>query len=386
MPAALLDRERVEREWPALEDGSLYLNAGSCGRKPTCVLEAISAGWKKLNFNPTKTTFFDQEIWNDARQSFADLLAVSSDNLVLTQNTTQALQMVVQSFLLLPGDELVTTTQEHGSLKTVARYLEETRGIVVRRYAVEPLNGSEVLCNGLLNLLGEKTKLVAVSEIGSYSGWRANLMPLESKLAAAGVPLLADGAHAPGQGPCLTKNYRLWVGSGHKWLGAPNGTGALFVKPELSDQLRPCWLGDRYYNQFDNPLRRFEFPGTCDVVRWLGLTAACRLALELGPQAVADYQMELAAYTRRMLEQLPGTVIRTPDKPGEYCGMIVATWDARHVKVPHLQDWLWNEHRIWVHPDYCYGNEAHGMRISCHVSVTKADIDKLGSALAKAIR
>jgi selenocysteine lyase/cysteine desulfurase len=386
MPGTQLDLDRVKYEWPPLEDGCLYLNTGSCGRKPTTVLEALAQGWKRLNANPTRVTFLDDDIWDDARNALAELLSVSPQNLLLTQNTTQALQMVMQSFLLQPGDEFITTTHEHGSLRTIARYWEQTRGIVVRRHDVQVQDGSEALQKGILNLVGEKTRLVAVSEISSYSGWRPNLLPLVETLSTAGIPFLADGAHVPGQGPSCAARYPLWVGSGHKWLGAPNGTGALYVQDHLIDRLLPCWLGDHYYNEYAHRLKRFEFPGTCDVVRWLGLTAACRLALQLGQDAVAAYQRELTDYTRQALRKLPGTCIRTPDIAGETSGMIVATWEDRQLAVPHLRTWLWDKHKIWVQPDFCFGNEGHGVRISCHISLTRLDIDRFIDAMAQVLR
>lgn len=380
-----LDMAAVRAQWPRPADGSTYLNTGTCGRKAQRVLAAITEGWQRFNCNPTLSTFYLEDDLQQARQAAADVLAIKADNLLLIQNSTQGLQMVLQSFLLEPDDEFVTTDHEHGSVRTLSTYLEETRGIVVRRLSMDASSGSNALCEGLLKLVSPKTQLVEVSEVDSFTGWRPNLKPLAMRLEQIGVPLLVDGAHAPGQGPSSAADYPMWVGSGHKWLGGPNGTGFLHVRPEYVERLKPSWLGDRYYNQFANPLMRFEFQGTSDVVRWPGLTAACRLALELGLDNIEQRQAHLVGYARRLLAELPSTRFRTPDTQGETTGILTVTWDADRIKVNDIKQWLWEQHRIWVQPDYYFGNPGHGMRLSCHIANEESEIDDLFNALRQVI-
>lgn len=88
-------------------------------------MQAVQDGWVRQNRNPTLLTFLDHEPLSQARQSAAALFQVESNNLLLIQNSTYGLQMVLQSFLLKPGDELVTTNHEHGCVNTIGRYLQE---------------------------------------------------------------------------------------------------------------------------------------------------------------------------------------------------------------------------------------------------------------------
>jgi isopenicillin-N epimerase len=356
------------------------LNTGSCGRKPRRVIETLRETLERFNDNPTRSTFFCADTMDQTRALVARVVGAPADSLLLTQNTTQGLQMVLQSFLLEPGDELVTTTHEHGSLKTIVRYLEETRGIVVRRYAVEPLAGSTALCDGLLSLLNKRTKLVACSEIDCLSGWRPDLRTLAEQLRGAGVPLLVDGAHAPGQGAGMADAFPLWTASGHKWLGGPNGTGVLRVAPEYVERIKPVVIGDQFYMQ-PNQLLRHEFQGTTDVVRWQGLAAACEVVLALGLDSIAERQKQLVAYVRKRLSEFPGATIRTPSVDSEITGMTTVTWEAERVSVPDLRAALWDQHKIWIQPDFCYGQPGHGMRISCHVANTREEYDRLFDAI-----
>ncbi len=376
-----LDFDRVKNEFPK-EEGCLYLNTGSCGRKPQSVLSALSRGWNDLNVNPTIATFIDQSFMTEAKEAAARLFDVSVRQLLLVQNTTQGLHLLMQSFLLNSGDELVTTDSEHGSVNVIAQFLAETRGIVVHKVQIDPLEGLDLFNSKLIEKLNRQTKLVLVSEISSYTAWRPDLHVLERTTKEMGIPLLVDGAHAGGQIICRPGQYRLWVGSGHKWLGGPNGTGFVYVAPDLVRNLRPVWLGDEYFKLKDadiNNLNRFESQGTTDVVRWRGLTAAINLQLALGPERIYQRELVLASYLRSAATKLKPT-FRTPDHTPNN-GLLVMHWTASQLPVPHLRDHLWQSHKIWVQPDFMNVNPGLGVRVSCHYSLSEKELDRFVDTL-----
>ena len=174
---AALDQTLLLSEFPSSEkepERCIYLNTGSCGRKPASVLAAINQGWQKLNINPTYATFLDEEPQNSARYAIAKLLGVDSSNLILTQNSTQGLQLIMQSLLREAGDHFITTNTEHGSVNTIARYLAEEHGVTTSRVNADPKLGSAALCQALLAHVTAQTRLILVSQISSYTGWRAN--------------------------------------------------------------------------------------------------------------------------------------------------------------------------------------------------------------------
>jgi len=381
------DLSLIESEWPPAADGSVYLNSGSCGRKPRSVLAAMHAGWEESNTNPTRHTFIEgEELATQARTAAAALFDVDPGCLLITNSTSQGLQLILQSFLASPGDELITTTHEHGITRTICRYLEEARGVVVHRVEIEPLAGSDALARAVLARVGTRTRMVMVSEIDCFSGWRPDLLPLASELSCAGVPFFADGAHSPGQGVCRPARYPLWVGSGHKWLGGPNGTGFAYVSSEYIARLKPVWLGDRFFNFGEHELSRFEFQGTSDVSRYTGLAAAVSLYGRLGPEAMRRRQWQLVCHLRKLLAGLPGCVVRTPALEEEATGMLTATFESALVSVDDLREALWREHRIWIQPDFFYGDPGRGMRISCHPATTEAELDRLVAALASMLK
>jgi isopenicillin-N epimerase len=386
--SAEIDMGLVEAEWPASQRDGIYFNSGSCGVKPLCVLNAIEQGYRRLNANPTIMTFVEHEIWNETREQARHLFGASEDTLFLTQNSTFGIQLIMQSFLKNAGDEFVTTDQEHSCVKTLSRFLEERKGIVSKHSTVDPHSGSEKLCLDLLNLVGPKTKLVLVSQINCLNGWRPKLDLLDLELKRAGIPLLVDGAHAPGQGPLSISQYPLWVASGHKWMGAPNGTGFLHVDPSYMDRLEPVTIGDRFFDaigQFSDR-HKFEWPGTSDPVKWLGLQAALRLQESLGPQAIATRQKYLNKYLREALaSRFRNAELLTPDADDEICGMVAVRFRDDKLRSKDLRAELWKKHRIWVQPDFSSEQPGAGMRLSCHPFVQEPDIEKLASALTQLI-
>lgn len=382
----------VEREFPRPPGGVTYLNAGSAGRKPNSVLDAINRGWQHLNINPTRTTFLEEEWITTARNLAATLFAVDVRSLLLTDNTTQGLQLIMQSFLKNPGDELITTDHEHGSVKTIIRHLEETRGIVTRMHSVDADVSSEQFCLNILSSVSERTRLVVLSEIDCFTGWKPDLNTIVESLSLLDVPLLVDGAHAPGHVIARPAAFPMWVGSGHKWLGGPNSTGFAYVSQELIPRLEPVLLGDYFFNKKDDDIydiTRFECKGTSDVVRWKGLAAALELHFQLDAPAVLAYQKALVWYLK---DQLIGfdVTFRTPPYNGhfgeEHAGLLTFYFPEGYLSTQDLRQSLWNDHKIWVQPDFLNKNPGLGARVSCHYSVQKEDVDTLVKALKHYVR
>lgn len=393
-PAAQqLDKTLVASEFPYGPKDPMYLNTGSCGRKPASVIAALEDGWSRLNQNPTLTTFFETELREDARTMAAEMFGVDRDLLMLTESTTEGLQLLMHANLLKEGDELVTTDHEHGCLNTIARFLEETRGIVVRKHKVQPELGSHHHCQGIATLVSANTKLVAVSEIDCFTGWRPNLEALVAEMHLAGLPLLVDGAHSPGQGPIDVSRFDIWVSSAHKWLGSPNGIGFAYINRKILERLSPVWVGHKYFETraaSPSGVYAFECRGTEDMVKFLGLTAALKLQKQLGERQIAERQLELMLFARKRLAETvkPNFLLPDPkDMPAEELTALLAfDFEPSRLLVDDLVQALWERDKIWIQPDYLLPTPGHGVRISCHYSLSEDDIERFVQALSRLVK
>lgn len=369
----------IKEQFPKTE--SIYLNTGSVGKKPLTVLQSIEESFTDLNYNPTEFTFLMPQIKEETRLLAASHLGVDPKNLLLLQNSTQGLQLIISSLAQRAGDEIVTTNHEHGSLRVILRQLNETKGVVVKRHKTSPFEGSLAMCQGILSLVTKHTKAVVVSEINGYAGWKPNLDILKAELKKLGIPLIADGAHMLGQTQCHPNQYDAWVTSCHKWLGGPNGTGLTYIAPQLVPLLKPIWLGDWYYLYNPDDLHRFESQGTNDLNRWLGLKAAFMLLDKIGLEEIQSRQLSLSNLLRSLLDNLPDSQIFTPDFAGEQSAMLTVNWPEGRLKTKDLRASLWQEHKIWIQPDFCFGLQENGMRVSCHYANSQEDLEKLIAAL-----
>jgi selenocysteine lyase/cysteine desulfurase len=208
------------------------------------------------------------------------------------------------------------------------------------------------------------------------------------------VPVLIDGAHATGQlaGAEIIGESSLWVGSAHKWLGGPNGTGVSYLAPELVSQLKPVAVGDHYFDALTadaGDISRLESGGTADVVRWYGVIKACELQDIIGAAKIRRKQFALAQYLREVLERAYHPKFRLPGSQGnlasEATALVSCYWPEERVKVPDLREALWSRFKIWIQPDFLNAKPGYGIRVACHYANTQTEVDRLIEGLASFI-
>ena len=180
-----------------------------------------------------------------ARSGLARLLNVHEEELGIETNTSRAMQQIVRGLGWQAGDEFVMTTLEHVSTYGLSYSLTHEHGVTVK--VLEADVEDEVLLADLAAALNERTRLVCLSHIASPNG---RLLPVQEAAAIAhdaGVPVMLDLAQSVGQMPVdlqeLDCDYA--VGSGHKWLLGPMGTGYMFVSEKQIPGFRPNFIPDR---------------------------------------------------------------------------------------------------------------------------------------------
>ena len=180
-----------------------------------------------------------------ARSGLARLLNVHEEELGIETNTSRAMQQIVRGLGWQAGDEFVMTTLEHVSTYGLSYSLTQEHGVTVK--VLEADVEDEVLLADLAAALNERTRLVCLSHIASPNG---RLLPVQEAAAIAhdaGVPVMLDLAQSVGQMPVdlqeLDCDYA--VGSGHKWLLGPMGTGYMFVSEKQIPGFRPNFIPDR---------------------------------------------------------------------------------------------------------------------------------------------
>lgn len=231
-------------QFPVLER-SRYLNAGTEGPVPLAASAALSAQLDAdLHEGRIGTPYIEAliERAGQVRAGYARVLGAPIDTVALTESTTSGINTVLAGLTFAPGDEIVTSDQEHPGLLAPLRRLARRDGV---RITVVPFAQ-------LADAVSPATKLIA----GSHVSWVGGEVVDVPALMATGVPVLLDAAQALGaialDVVALGVDY--YAGSGQKWLCGPEGSGALYVRADRLDDLEPPWPSYATVADHDDPL------------------------------------------------------------------------------------------------------------------------------------
>jgi selenocysteine lyase/cysteine desulfurase len=230
----------------ALPPGFVYLNSGTEGSMPDCVLANYQNGLQIWAGNPTASYELDPVLGKRQelnRERAARFLGVGMNNICLTDNTTMGLSMTLMGLSFRPGDRVVTTSHEHNAIKSPLRVLQERYELRVETRsfpAAETLSGMD--SSKLLDALFPNTpalkgaQALCVSHIYPTTGVRLPLRALRQKADELNIPyLVVDGAQAMGMVDLSgagdsVKHSDFYACPGHKWLNGPPSTGVLYLR------------------------------------------------------------------------------------------------------------------------------------------------------------
>ncbi|MFQ5610755.1 MAG: aminotransferase class V-fold PLP-dependent enzyme [Anaerolineae bacterium] len=384
--------ETLRRQIPALAE-IIHLNSGSVGPLPQPTAEAMAraAGDELQQGRGTIAGYYAFDARKvAARGQVQKLLNAPPGSVALTHHTTDGMNIVLWGLRWGPGDEVITTSLEHEAATVPLALLRYRLGVTVR-VAEVGLGQRDRTLAAIERAFTRRTRLVVLSHVVYSSG---AVLPLAEILDLAhrrGVPVLVDGAQSVGAIPVDVQalDVDFYTVSGQKWLCGPEGTGALYIRPDRIDDVMPTFAG--YTSQNGQDHRAFVIPAP-GALRYevatvyrpgiVGFEAGLRwLQDEVGLTWIYDRIQTLAAYCRERLSQLPQVEIITP--PGPQGGLVnfdLPDWSP--AALAGLADCL-SERGIIVrsisHEPYC-------LRASTAWFNTEADIDAFCEALVEALK
>jgi cysteine desulfurase/selenocysteine lyase len=297
----------------------VYLDNAASSQHPQVVIDAISQYYQKNHANIHRGVHTLSQRATDqfegAREEVRRFInAGSSKEVIFTRGTTEAINLVAESFLrprLQPGDEILISALEHHANIVPWQHVCQHTGALLK--VIPITQAGEVDFTAFESLIGPRTKLLALAHVSNALG---TVVPVENFIAAArkaGVPVLLDGAQAiPHSMVDVQKlDCDFYCFSAHKLCG-PTGIGVLYGREALL-QAMPPWQGGgdmiltvsfekTTYNQLP---WKFE-AGTPHIAGAIGLGAALRYINSLGMQNIAAYEQQLLAYATRQLSQVEG--------------------------------------------------------------------------------
>lgn len=322
--ANALNVEKIRRDFPILStsvDGKplVYLDNAATAQKPQCVIDAVAGFYQSENANVHRGLHHLSEkatvVYENARQTVSQFLnAPSEKDIVFTRGTTEAINLVAQSFgrsSLTEGDEVLITEMEHHSNIVPWQMVCEQTGAILR---VAPMDDrGDVILEEFAALLSPRTKVVSIVHISNALGTVnpiAEMIPLARQHGAA---VMIDGAQAaPHQRVDVQAlDCDFYAFSGHKVFG-PTGIGALYGKSERLAVMPPYHGGGDMIRSvtfekstYKTAPARFE-AGTPNIAGAIGLAKAIDYITAIGIDQISTYEHTLLEYATEQLQAVDG--------------------------------------------------------------------------------
>lgn len=288
-----------------LDPDITFLNHGSFGACPKPVFDAYQNWQRKLENQPVQFMAIDvYEHLALARNKLGAFICCGGDDLFFIPNATTAVNTIIRSLDLGPGDEVLSTNHEYGSLIRAWEWVAKEKGFhFIQHEFPLPLKTHEDFIEDFWESVTANTRIIFVSHITSSTGLIFPAEKICSRARKDGILTIIDGAHVPGQLALdiTAMDPDVYTGACHKWLSAPKGSTFLYVKKDLQSLIKPLIIS--WGEAGDDPgpsqfLKDNQYQGTRDPSAFLAVPAAIDFQKEHNWNTVKKSCRELNRRTR----------------------------------------------------------------------------------------
>ena len=354
-----------------------FNNGGVCP-SPLVVQQALGRYLEFSNQAPVHNMW---KVLEPRRESVRARLArdfgCDTEEIAITRNASEGLQICQFGFDLEPGDEVLTTTHDYGRMITTFKQRERRDGIKLRQFSLPiPAEDDDEVVQLFEEHITDKTRMILMCHIVNITG---QILPVKKVVQMArkrGIPVIVDGAHSYAhfsfKHSDLDCDY--YASSLHKWLFAPFGTGLLYVRKEKIKALWPLMAANEAQ---DTDIRKFEEIGTHPCPNFLAIAEALTFHQGIGSERKTARMAYLRDRWAKRLLELDRVRLHTSLEPGQACG--IANVQIEGIDSTDLMNHLWQEHRIIVvaikHPEF------EGLRVTPSVYSTLEEVDRFADVM-----
>ena len=335
---------------------------------------------KRINFEGSY--YMRNQLDLDKRKTaerLSNLVNCDKDELAITRNTTESLDLIISGFPWKKNDEAIFAMQDYGSMQEMFKLTAKRRGIVNKIISVpnHPKNDEEIV-SLYEKQITKKTKLIMVSHMINITGQILPVKKICEMAHSYNIDVLVDGAHCVGHIDVDIKdlNCDYYGSSLHKWLSAPLGTGLLFVKKEKISKIEPILAG--HVHQRDN-IMRLNHIGTHPVHSDLAINDAIDYLESIGIERKQNRLRYIQRYWSDKLRFKNNIIINTPTEIQRSCG--IANIGVKNKTPDELSKILFNEYSIFtVAIDYA---NVKGCRITPNIYTNEEELDYFVESIIK---
>ncbi len=359
------------------------LNNGGVSPSPAVVQEAMKQYLDYSNTAPVYTMWQILEPQRETvRRRLARVFQCETEEIALTRNASEGLQICQLGFDLKPGDELLTTNQDYPRMITTWKQRERREGIVLKQFSIPvPAEDPDEIVSLFERNITPKTKLILMCHMINLTG---QILPVRKVVQMArkrGIPVIVDGAHTFAHFGFTQKDLDCdyYATSLHKWLCAPHGTGMLYVRKGKIPGLWPMMAAPE---TMDDDIRKYEEIGTHPAANYLAIADALTFHQGIGSIRKETRLRYLQDRWAKTLLQYDRVRLHTSLKPEFSCG--IANVQIEGIDSEKLTSHLWKKYRIIVTP--IKHDEFEGIRVTPNVYTTLEEIDRFSDAMETVIK
>lgn len=382
----VFDAEKIREQFPATSEVR-YLNTGTYGLMPERALQRLLEAVCALERRGVACTFDYHGAESRVRERIARLWNSEPSEVAFSRNATDGTNFVLSGLEWSPGDEILSTDEEHPSLQHPLLYLQKTKGVKVTFLPIS--TSADEMLDRLDRSKTARTKMVAMSHVPCETGTRLPVKQICDWARENGILSLIDGAQSFGAMPIDLKDIGcdFFSSNGHKWMCGPKGTGLMYARIERMIQLKPAHIGAGSLEKADPSTgaaetwasgMKFEF-GSRAYPLIAGLEASLEWLEELGFGNIFTHIQRLSDYAKERLTEIDSCEMLTPLPYSASSGLVSFRFKGHDST--DLANRLREKYKI--HTRMILGNT--GFRIATAHYITDEDIDFFVDRVGKEI-
>ena len=353
--------------------GITNLNNGGVSPSPRIVTEAfVRYTWQQEDATAyTMWQILEPQV-ETIRTGLARLFGCDPEEIAITRNASESLEIVQMGMDLKSGDEILSTTQDYPRMLTTFRQREMREGIQLKLVKV-PIAPDRLdqITDAVEQGITARTKLILISHMINITGQITPVKALCDLARSRGIEVIVDGAHSFAHFDFKHQdlNCDYFGTSLHKWLFAAKGTGLLYVKKDKIGKIWPLMAAEK---KQANDIRKYEEIGTHSAAMHLAIGEAILFHEGIGGKRKEARLRYLSRYWMNKLKSLPNIRFNTSFESNQSCGIAnVEIVDADPVK---LAGYLMSKHKLFTVP--IVHDEFKGLRITPNVYTTLSELDR----------
>ena len=353
--------------------GIINLNNGGVSPSPRIVTEAfVRYTWQQEDATAYTMWQILEPQSETIRTGLAEIFGCDPEEIAITRNASESLEILLMGMDFKSGDEILTTTQDYPRMLTTLRQREMREGLKLNliKIPIAPKNVDEIAA-AFERAVTPKTKLILISHQINLTG-QINPVKKVCELARArGIETIVDGAHSFAQFDFKRDDLGCdYFGTSlHKWIYAPKGTGMLYVRKE---KIPHVWALMASEDRNKNDIRKYEEIGTHSAAMRLAIGEAILFHNAIGAKRKEERLRYLSRYWMNRIKDIPKVGFNTSFEPRQSCA--IANFKIDGVDPVQLGGYLMSKHHIFTTP--IVHDEFTGIRITPNVYTTLWELDR----------